>query len=151
MLPFPKIALNTYNPKKYVQGVMKLNKTQEMSINTKMKLYKPKEIKRLCFHSKLKFNPSNIIKQNNFSENKTSFYASPKKSDDNLTSTTTYLYDSRKEHKEKKVTFSTVEIIRVIKYKKYNLSTTFPKYLIKKNLERCQAMKQRNNEMCLAF
>ena len=151
MLPFPKKALNTYNPKKHVQGVMKLYKNQEMSINTKMKLYHPKEIKHLCFHSKLKFSPSNIIKQNNSSENKTSYYASPKKSDDNLTNATTYLYDSRKEHKEKKVTFSTVEIVRVVKYKKYNLATTFPKYLIRKNLEKCQAMKQSKDEMCLTF
>ena len=48
----------------------------------------------------------------------------------------------------KKVTFSTVEIIRVENYKKYNASCSFSKELIKKNMEE---MKQDENEVCSIF
>ena len=64
---------------------------------------------------------------------------------------TTNLCDNKRENKVKKVTFSTVEIIRVVKYKKYNLAASFPKSLIKKNLENLREMKQYNDTMCLIF
>ena len=49
----------------------------------------------------------------------------------------------------KKVTFSTVEIIRVEKYKKYNLASNYSKKLIKKNMEE---FKENDNERnCFIF
>ena len=50
----------------------------------------------------------------------------------------------------KKVTFSTVEIIRVEKYKKYNALCNFSKNQIKKNMEE---VKQNENESsnCIIF
>ena len=49
----------------------------------------------------------------------------------------------------KKVTFSTVEIIRVEKYKKYNISSNYSKNLIKKNMEE---IKENDNEQkCFIF
>ena len=48
----------------------------------------------------------------------------------------------------KKVTFSTVEIIRVENYKKYNARCSFSKEIIKKNMEE---MKQNESEVCSIF
>ena len=49
----------------------------------------------------------------------------------------------------KKVTFSTVEIIRVEKYKKYNAASNYSKNLIKKNMEE---IKENDNEQkCFIF
>ena len=49
----------------------------------------------------------------------------------------------------KKVTFSTVEIIRVEKYKKYNIASNYSKNLIKKNMEE---IKENDNEQkCFIF
>ena len=61
--------------------------------------------------------------------------------------TTTSSYG--KEKSMKKVTFSTVEIIRVEKYKKYNAMNNFSKRLIDKNMEE---FKQNDSKMiCLIF
>ena len=62
-----------------------------------------------------------------------------------ITTTTSY----RGEKAMKKVTFSTVEIIRVEKYKKYNAMNNFSKRLIDKNMEE---FKQNDSKMiCLIF
>ena len=61
--------------------------------------------------------------------------------------TTTSSYG--KEKSMKKVTFSTVEIIRVEKYKKYNAMNNFSKRLIDKNMEE---FNQNDSKMiCLIF
>ena len=49
----------------------------------------------------------------------------------------------------KKVTFSTVEIIRVEKYKKYNLASNYSKKLIKKNMEEIKG--NDNEQKCFIF
>ena len=49
----------------------------------------------------------------------------------------------------KKITFSTVEIIRVENYKKYNASSNYSKNLIKKNMEEMKG--NENNSACLIF
>ena len=141
MHSFPIEKKNTYN-------ILKRN---SQNASTKMKLYQPKEIRHLCFHSESIFTPIEKKKQNNFSKNERTFYESPKNSDDNLSLATTNLCDNKRENKVKKVTFSTVEIIRVVKYKKYNLAASFPKSLIKKNQENLREMKQYNDTMCLIF
>ena len=51
----------------------------------------------------------------------------------------------------KKVTFSTVEIIRVAKYKKYNAKNNFSKLNIQKNIIEVKASKNRNESSCNIF
>ena len=51
----------------------------------------------------------------------------------------------------KKVTFSTVEIIRVAKYKKYNAKNNFSKLNIQKNILEVKTNKNRNESSCNIF
>ena len=53
----------------------------------------------------------------------------------------------------KKVTFSTVEIIRIKKFKKYNARNNFPLAEIQKNLNDVKNNKKNNNEesLCIIF
>ena len=51
----------------------------------------------------------------------------------------------------KKVTFSTVEIIRVTKYKKFNAKNNFSKLNIQKNIIEVKANKNRNESSCNIF
>ena len=51
----------------------------------------------------------------------------------------------------KKVTFSTVEIIRVAKYKKFNAKNNFSKLNIQKNIIEVKANKNRNESSCNIF
>ena len=70
------------------------------------------------------------------------------KNEDNSNSTTSK--SSSNDLKIKKVTFSTVEIIRVEKYKKYNIMNTVSKTCIQKNMEE---VKNKNSDQtsCLIF
>ena len=77
---------------------------------------------------------NNIIKL----KNKFNIKVSPFKHCNSITTNSSY-----GEKAVKKVTFSTVEIIRVKNYKKYNASLNFSKNLIKKNMEE---MKENENE-----
>ena len=77
-------------------------------------------------------------------KNKNSFNISLLKHSNSITTNT-----SSGEKAVKKVTFSTVEIIRVEKYKKYNALSNFSKAQIQKNME---DLKQNDNEsICLIF
>ena len=77
-------------------------------------------------------------------KNKNSFNISLLKHCNSITTNT-----SSGEKAVKKVTFSTVEIIRVEKYKKYNALSNFSKSQIQKNME---DFKQNDNEsVCLIF
>lgn len=59
---------------------------------------------------------------------------------------------SYREKPLKKVTFSTVEIIRVEKYKKYNLACNYSKNLIKKNMDEIKNNCNNENEsICMVF
>ena len=69
-----------------------------------------------------------------------------RKLDDYNSITTTTSYG---EKSVKKVTFSTIEIIRVENYKKYNKILNFSKKLIKKNMEEVNKNKKDSN--CLIF
>ena len=142
---------NIYIRKKHSLNILNENKPQEMNVNTKMKLYHSKEIKHLCFQPELMISIVEEKKLNTFSNIPRSFYKFPKNSDDNLSRATTNLCDNKKDNKVKKVTFSTIEIIRIVKYKKYNLATTFPKSFIKKNFENFQASKRYKGSMCIIF
>ena len=51
----------------------------------------------------------------------------------------------------KKVTFSTIEIIRVAKYKKYNAKNNFSQLNIQKNILEIKANKNRNESSCNIF
>ena len=51
----------------------------------------------------------------------------------------------------KKVTFSTVEIIRVAKYKKYNAKNNFSKLNIQKNILEVKANKNKDESSCNIF
>ena len=51
----------------------------------------------------------------------------------------------------KKVTFSTVEIIRVAKYKKYNAKNNFSKLNIQKNILEVKANKNKDESLCNIF
>ena len=85
-------------------------------------------------------NNNNIINL----KNKNSFNISTYKHSNSITTNT-----SCREKTMKKVTFSTVEIIRVEKYKKYNASFNYSKNLIKKNMEE---IKENDNEQkCVIF
>ena len=148
---FPIKKRSIYIHKKRAQNILNENKPREMSINAKMKLYRPKEIKLLCVQPELILGQIEDKKFNSFSNIPKYFYKFPKKSDDNSSRSTTNLYDNKKENKVKKVTFSTIEVIRIVKYKKYNLATTFPKSLIYKNLENSQASKRYKDSMCISF
>ena len=79
-----------------------------------------------------------IHKENNSRKNKFNIKVSPFKHCNSITTNSSY-----GEKAVKKVTFSTVEIIRVKNYKKYNASLNFSKNLIKKNMEE---MKENENE-----
>ena len=88
------------------------------------------------------FNNNNTLKLQN--KNKNSFNISLLKHCNSITTNT-----SSGEKAVKKVTFSTVEIIRVEKYKKYNALSNFSKIQIQKNME---DLKQNDNEsVCLIF
>ena len=51
----------------------------------------------------------------------------------------------------KKVTFSTVEIIRVEKYKKYNAKNNFSKIAIQKNMEEVKNNQNNDESKCFIF
>ena len=108
-----------------------LNSSQIPTISTKkFNFDMPKKIKALSNKIKLK---------NEMNTNKSSF-----KHCNSITRSNSYL-----EKSVKKVTFSTVEIIRVENYKKYNASNTFPKHLIEKNIE--EMKKTEEDSVCSIF
>ena len=82
---------------------------------------------------------NNIIKLKNINKLKLNHCNS-------ITTTTSY-----REKSVKKVTFSTVEIIRVEKYKKYNANSNFSKNLIKKNMEEVKQQNDNNESTCSIF
>ena len=105
------------------------NKIQTISTK-KFNFDMPKKIKAFINTIKLK--------------NETNTNISPFKHCNSITRSNSY-----SEKPVKKVTFSTVKIIRVENYKKYNASSTFPKHLIEKNIEE---MKHNEEEsVCLIF
>ena len=75
--------------------------------------------------------PINTIPFRNINLNNKKFIKKKSRDDTNSITTTT----SYRDKTMKKVTFSTVEIIRVEKYKKYNAMNNFAKSLIDKNME----------------
>jgi len=90
--------------------------------------------------------PIITIPFSNINLNKKKFIKKKSYNDTNsITTTSSY----GKEKAMKKVTFSTVEIIRVEKYKKYNAMNNFSKKLIDKNME--EFKKTDSKISCLIF
>ena len=114
------------NNKKQINNSKNISNSSEIS--DKIKKYKTKNIKYMT--SKLmnlpKLNKSTEKNKNqcNFTKKLKFFYHKSNMIKSNSTSsyTTTFYYNTQKECKIKTVTFSTVEIIRVKSYKKYNAS-----------------------------
>ena len=137
------------NERKYVRkktydcrNILDLDKdTSEMNVNiNKIPTFTKKNF--LFNSSKNLRTFNNTIKLKN--KNKNSFNISLLKHCNSITTNT-----SSGEKAVKKVTFSTVEIIRVEKYKKYNALSNFSKSQIQKNME---DLKQNDNESaCLIF
>ena len=75
------------------------------------------------------------------------------KTKEECNSITTDSSSSNKKERIKKVTFSTVEIIRVEKYKKYNAINNFSKTNIEKNMEEVKysIYNKENKLSCLVF
>ena len=75
------------------------------------------------------------------------------KTKEECNSITTDSSSSNKKERIKKVTFSTVEIIRVEKYKKYNAINNFSKTNIEKNMEEVKnnIYNKDNKPSCLVF
>ena len=75
------------------------------------------------------------------------------KTKEECNSITTDSSSSNKKERIKKVTFSTVEIIRVEKYKKYNAINNFSKTNIEKNMEEVKysIYNKDNKSSCLVF
>ena len=110
----------------------------EMDINIKeIPTFKKKSFNFDSSKNTRTFN--NIIKLKNFNKSKLNHCNS-------ITTTTSY-----REKSVKKVTFSTVEIIRVEKYKKYNANSNFSKNLIKKNMEEVKQQNDNNESTCSIF
>ena len=100
--------------------------------------------KNLFSQNPLKNKPNNNNNNIITLKNKNSFNISTYKHCNSITTNT-----SCGEKTMKKVTFSTVEIIRVEKYKKYNATSNYSKNQIKKNMEE---FKENDNEQnCVIF
>ena len=67
--------------------------------------------------------------------------------DDNYSITTNFSENK----KIKKVTFSTVEIIRVIKYKNFNAKNNFSQINIQKNINDMKNFKKKDENICSIF
>ena len=112
----------TYDPK----NIINLD-TDISEMDTHIKFY-PTIKKKNSFIER----PIKTIPFSNINLNNKKFIKKKSYNDTNsITTTTSY----RGEKAMKKVTFSTVEIIRVEKYKKYNAMNNFSKRLIDKNME----------------
>ena len=139
----------TYDSKKVYDNKNLFNFDEEISgIDSKIKKY-PSIIKKNLFLE------NNIHKIQNPFSNRNEIKLKKIKTINipvfhHCNSITTNTSDGEKEKPMKKVTFSTVEIIRVEKYKKYNALCNFSKNQIKKNMEE---VKQNENESsnCIIF
>ena len=123
------------------KNIINLDKDiSEMDVN--IKNYPTIKKKNLFLENTIKTKPINNIKLKNKSKN---YFNKLALNHCNSITTTT----SCGEKTEKKVTFSTVEIIRVEKYKKYNATCNYSKNQIKKNMEE---IKENENETnCFIF
>ena len=130
------VRKKTYDPK----NIINLD-TDISEMDTHIKNY-PTLKKKNCFIER----PIKTIPYSNINLNNKKFIKKKSYNDANsITTTSSY----GKEKSMKKVTFSTVEIIRVEKYKKYNAMNNFSKRLIDKNMEE---FKQNDSKMiCLIF
>ena len=130
------IRKKTYDPKNIINLDTDIS---EMDIH--IKNYPTLKKKNSFIERPIKTIPFSNIKLNNKK------FIKKKSYNDANSITTTSSYG--KEKSMKKVTFSTVEIIRVEKYKKYNAMNNFSKRLIDKNMEE---FKQNDSKMiCLIF
>ena len=130
------IRKKTYDPKNIINLDTDIS---EMDIH--IKNYPTLKKKNLFIERPIKTIPFSNINLNNKK------FIKKKSYNDANSITTTSSYG--KEKSMKKVTFSTVEIIRVEKYKKYNAMNNFSKRLIDKNMEE---FKQNDSKMiCLIF
>ena len=125
-------------------------------ISEKIQKYKSPNSKHITFNSidfpnKLNNLTEKIQKQCHMNKILKSFY--PKntiKSESDSSYTTEFIYDTQKEYKIKTVTFSTVEIVRVESYKKYNAANTISKLTIQKNIEQGRKEQQKSS-LCNIF
>ena len=116
------IRKKTYDPK----NIINLD-TDISEMDTHIKNYQPIQKKNYFIERQKK-----TITFSNINLNNKKFIKKKSYNDANsITTTTSY----GGEKAMKKVTFSTVEIIRVEKYKKYNAMNNFSKKLIEKNME----------------
>ena len=124
------------------KNIINLDKdTSEMNVN--IKKYPPIRKKNSFIEYPVKINANNfpilIKKKNCFN-----FHLSKLTHCNSLTSSTSF-----REKTIKKVTFSTVEIIRIEKYKKYNAACNYSKAQIQKNIE--DLKKDEKESICLIF
>ena len=126
----------TYDPK----NIINLD-TDISEMDTHIKNYPTIKKKNSFIERPIKTIPFSNINLNNKK------FIKKKSYNDANSITTTTSYGGEKAMK--KVTFSTVEIIRIEKYKKYNAMNNFSKRLIDKNMEE---FKQNDSKMiCLIF
>ena len=130
------VRKKTYDPK----NIINLD-TDISEMDTHIKNYPTIKKKNSFIERPIKTIPFSNINLNNKK------FIKKKSYNDANSITTTTSYGGEKAMK--KVTFSTVEIIRVEKYKKYNAMNNFSKRLIDKNMEE---FKQNDSKMiCLIF
>ena len=130
------IRKKTYDPK----NIINLD-TDISEMDTHIKNYPTIKKKNSFIERPIKTIPFSNINLNNKK------FIKKKSYNDANSITTTTSYGGEKAMK--KVTFSTVEIIRIEKYKKYNAMNNFSKRLIDKNMEE---FKQNDSKMiCLIF
>ncbi len=109
-------------------------------MNVDIKQYQTIKKKNLFLDSKKSLKPTLKLKNKLIRLNTIN-----SKNCDSYSITTNFSYNDKT---VKKVTFSTVEIIRVEKYKKYNAKNNFSKISIQKNMEE---VKNNNNEESACF
>ena len=117
--------------------------TSEMNVNIKQ--YKSITNKNLFLEDKKRLKQS--LKVNNKID-RISTIKNKKKNFDCYSITTSSSYNDKT---VKKVTFSTVEIIRVEKYKKYNAMNNYSKAYIQKNMENVKNNNINDESTCFIF
>ena len=114
-------------------------------MNVKIKKYQSITNKNLFLEDKKRLKQS--LKVSN-KLNRVSTIKNKNKNFDCYSITTSSSYNDKT---VKKVTFSTVEIIRVEKFKKYNAMNNFSKVYIQKNMEEVKNNKNNDESMCFIF